>query len=314
MLCRYPYIPKEGGAFPCGRCIPCRVAARRLWTHRIMLESDCHEASSFVTLTYNPENFPSDGSLNPEHLQLWKKRLRIDYFRKTGKLLRFYCVGEYGDKTFRPHYHAIVFGYSSCLNPYRKKWLRKKKKPCDCDNCVMIHDSWGLGFTDCGDVSLASAGYVAGYINKKMTKKDDSRLEGRYPEFCQNRAKPGIGQLAVAEIADSLLNKETGEVYLDEFGDVPRIVKRDGRFYPLGRYIRGKLREKLGVADNIKEEAHGRWKTEVSELRKNYLASKEKVGSFKEYLASLDSQKAAKVENLYKRSLFKTKELDYETQ
>lgn len=40
---------------PCGKCIPCLINRKRLWKHRLILESYCHDKSAFVTLTYNDD-------------------------------------------------------------------------------------------------------------------------------------------------------------------------------------------------------------------------------------------------------------------
>lgn len=84
MLCKNPYM-KGVLAFGCGQCNPCRINRRRLWTHRIMLESLKHGDSSFVTLTY--ETLPSDGSLVPKDLQNFMKYLRMRVSPKKTPLL-----------------------------------------------------------------------------------------------------------------------------------------------------------------------------------------------------------------------------------
>lgn len=51
-------------------------------------------------------------SLNREDVRLWIKSSRIAYLREFGKPLKFSytCVGEYGPRTCRPHYHLAFFG------------------------------------------------------------------------------------------------------------------------------------------------------------------------------------------------------------
>jgi len=44
-------------------------------------------------------------SLSKKDFQLYMRRLRFD----AGKGLKYYVCGEYGTKSNRPHYHAIIF-------------------------------------------------------------------------------------------------------------------------------------------------------------------------------------------------------------
>lgn len=250
MLCRNPYV-KGPQAYPCGQCMPCRINRRRTWTHRILLETLNHSSSVFVTLTYDPENLPlSSGTitmpngsqpeplptLRPKDLQDWLKRLRkrIEPLR-----IRYYAVGEYGDETNRPHYHAALFGYPACL--YGQSTYSLRRTSC-CPSCDTIKESWGLGQIYVGELTQNSAQYIAGYVTKKMTSKDDIRLSGRYPEFGRMSLRPGIGADALHEVADVLLRLNL----VDPEGDVPSALRHGSRLLPLGRYLRRKLRVLVG--------------------------------------------------------------------
>lgn len=223
MLCKHPFI-KGDTVFPCGQCIPCRINRRRLWTHRIVLEALKHEHSVFVTLTYNPENYPSDGSVNPRTLQLFIKRLRQAI---SPRKIRFYAVGEYGDLSGRAHYHAVLFGLSL-------------------DDAQLIQNQWPLGFTQTLDLTLELAQYISGYVTKKMTKSDDPRLEGKHPEFARMSNRSGIGIGALDELEDFFYT-DNGNKLLAQTKDVPLFLKHGGKNLPLGRYLRSKLRERLNI-------------------------------------------------------------------
>lgn len=190
-----------------------------------MLESLKHASSCFVTLTYDDEHLPVDGSLCPKDVQLWLKRLRRSV---EPARLRYFLVGEYGNRTFRPHYHLALFGLG--VEP------------------ELIGESWSKGNVVVGSLTMQSAGYVAGYVTKKMTKSDDPRLCGRYPEFARMSLRPGIGADAMDDVADVFFTKE-GCDYLSDFGDVPMSLRHGSKEYPLGRYLRKKLREKLDLPE-----------------------------------------------------------------
>ena len=105
---------------PCGQCVGCRLEYSRQWAVRCCHESSLHIYNCFITLTYDPEHLPDDGSLDIKHFQKFMKRLRDKLHPLR---IRFFHCGEYGDKTRRPHYHALIFGYSF---PDRK--ILKKSK------------------------------------------------------------------------------------------------------------------------------------------------------------------------------------------
>jgi hypothetical protein len=94
---------------PCGQCLGCRLDKANDWAIRCVHEAKLHLHNCFITLTYNDDCLPADGSLHREHLQLFFKRLRryLDYHDNSK--IRFLCCGEYGDLNRRPHYHILCF-------------------------------------------------------------------------------------------------------------------------------------------------------------------------------------------------------------
>jgi len=219
-MCLKPY--RHGvQEFGCGQCMPCRINRRRLWTARMMLESLLHSHNSFVTLTYDNDHLPRDGSVVPSHLQLFLKRLRASI---SPRVIRFYGVGEYGDRTKRPHYHVVIFGLVY-INELRSAWTK--------------------GMVHVGELNKDSAGYCAGYITKSLTKKDDPRLGGRHPEFCRMSLKPGIGAGAMETMAKITTSKH-GVAAITDTADVPTGFRWAQKIWPLGRYLRRVLREESG--------------------------------------------------------------------
>lgn len=67
-----------------------------------------------------------------------------------------------------------------------------------------------------------------------MTRRDDPRLDGREPEFALPSRKPGIGRLAIAQIASRYLDLDLD---LTE-SDVPVTLRHGGKEWPLGRQAR----------------------------------------------------------------------------
>lgn len=238
MNCAKPYVNTAGMAFGCGQCMPCRSNRRRIWATRIMVEAAQYKDNAFVTCTYRPEEDP--GTLVPSDMREFMRRLRERYRYATGNKLRFFGVGEYGDQHGKPHYHYMLFNFPTCA--YRRSRYSAKIVDC-CASCDMVRDAWGKGFVYLGEVENDSAGYISGYVTKKMTSKDDPRLNGRYPEFPRMSLKPGIGAHAMFDVANTLLNYQNT---LDTMADVPGELMVGKRKLPIGRYLKKRLREYVG--------------------------------------------------------------------
>jgi hypothetical protein len=63
--------------------------------------------------------------------------------------IRFFHCGEYGDKTRRPHYHALIFGYG-----FPDKVLFKKQKSGDLFTSDILTKCWGMGHCLLGDLTF----------------------------------------------------------------------------------------------------------------------------------------------------------------
>lgn len=207
---------------------------------RLMLETRHHSFAYFITLTYSEESVPPDGLVRKSVLSAFMKRLRQ---RVYPDVVRFFGVGEYGGHSGRPHYHVLVFG--TCLDAHV---VPTKKEPeawkhCACPVCA----SWRKGGVDVGSVTQASCAYVVSYICK------DQRTHGKEEqEFALMSRRPGIGFAAVEGISEASVEQSTGLLRFG--GEAPRSLRvgEVGR-RPLGRYLVGKLREKVGVRHVVEE-------------------------------------------------------------
>lgn len=186
-----------------------------------MLEASSHVHNAFVTMTYSDEFLPAGETLVPRDLTLWQKRFRKDF----GNGIRFFSIGEYGDLSGRPHYHAAVFGA--------------------CPSVDELASTWRFGLVHVGELNPDSAGYLAGYVTKKMTRADDPRLAGRYPEFSRPSRRPGLGVAALVRIAEALTS-QYGSMKVALESDVPLAIRIGARDFPLGRFLRERLRELVG--------------------------------------------------------------------
>lgn len=171
---------------PCGQCIGCRLERSRQWAIRCVHEAQMHDDNCFITLTYDERTIPENNSLNLRHIQLFCKRLR----KKVGKF-RYFHAGEYGNSTYRPHYHMLLFGY----RPRDLRHYKTSEIGHPLYTSKLIDETWGLGKCFLGDVSFDSAAYVARYIMKKVTgEMAEGYYEGRKPEYITMSRNKGIGE------------------------------------------------------------------------------------------------------------------------
>lgn len=222
--------PAKAGAFyelqvPCGQCLGCRLEKSRQWAIRCLHEAQMHDFSSFVTLTYSDEELPADGSLNYRDYWLFMRRLRRRYPK-----VRFYMCGEYGESTFRPHYHACLFGvHFGDRVPYRDSGSGFRLYRSD-----LLDRLWEKGLCSIGDVTFESAAYVARYVTKKVTGKVASAHYERFspvtgeivnvkPEFANMSRNPGIGAPWLA--------KYGAEVFPRDFCIVNGMKVKPPRYY-----------------------------------------------------------------------------------
>ena len=297
------------GAYGCGQCLPCRFNRRRVWTHRLMLESSLYKDNCFLTLTYNDDHVPKhldSYTLKREHLRNFLKRLRKKL--EPGKI-RFFAVGEYGhggQRVWNPHYHLALFNYPSC-----RKWPQKPRggRSCECVACDFIASVWSDPVTRerRGKVSLdvlapESASYICGYVVKKLTQPDAKvrvngtyvGLDGREPEFATMSTKPGIGKDMMHEVASTAL---TYDATLGD--DVPTSLRHGQRLLPLGRYLTRHLRTMVGRAPNAPQATIDKAQEEVQALRKR--PDIVEKGGLKEAVIEAGKVKADQLEARLKR-------------
>jgi hypothetical protein len=211
---------------PCGQCIGCRLERSRQWAMRCVHEASLYENNCFITLTYDAEHLPADGSLNKKHFQDFMKRLR---WRFSESPIRYYHCGEYGTKFSRPHYHACLFNFDFLDKKYFKEVNGLKTYISD-----SLAEIWGRGFCVIGSVTFESAAYVARYIMKKVNgekafdhymrlNEDTGELNAILPEYTTMSRRPGIGS--------DWLSKYRSDVFPDDMVVVRGRAMKPPKFY-----------------------------------------------------------------------------------
>lgn len=272
---------------PCGQCVGCRLERSRQWAVRCVHEASLHAESAFLTLTYDDDHLPCDFSLDKSHFQKFMKRLRK---RFSGRKIRYFHCGEYGDETSRPHYHAILFGLD-----FSDKILWSQNHGNNLYSSALLDSIWSYGRCFIGDVTFESAAYVARYVLKKITGAAADHVlvdgcPGPYvrmdfetgelfpvkPEYVTMSTKPGLGADWIDFFRD--------DVFPDDF-----VISR-GVPVSVPRYYR--------VRDAVAHPAT----QDMLKVKRVRSASKRKGDSTPERLAVREHVKLAQISSL-KRSL-----------
>ncbi|AXH76043.1 MAG: replication initiator protein [Microviridae sp.] len=200
MKCFHPiHLQNPGGDSPrdiisvsCGKCLACLQTSRFNWTFRLSQELLNSSSAYFITLTYDEKS--NRHTLDKREIQLFIKKLRkasqasvfnelglnhttlskktkVSQIAPEGANLRYYLVGEYGTKTFRPHYHIILFNLCKSLVPEVEK-------------------IWSYGMVHIGKVTQASIHYVTKYL---VTKPDSKIVWEIEKPFALMSRRPGLG-------------------------------------------------------------------------------------------------------------------------
>lgn len=212
-------LPYEEIKLPCGQCIGCRLDRSAQWALRCMYESQFYEHNCFITLTYDDEHLPENGSLDKSHYQKFMKRLRKKYsgFKAVkGKYpIRFFQCGEYGELLKRPHFHACIFNFD-----FIDKKLLTQKGDCRLYISAALAQLWPYGYHTIGDVTFESCAYVARYITKKVLGKaadehynnklntETGEIYNVVPEYITMSRRPGIGRDFFDHFPDDLFPKD----------------------------------------------------------------------------------------------------------
>ena len=168
-------VDKEYINVPCGHCSECINAKRRDLTFRAYYEYlNCVSNggfSMFDTLTFNELSVPRFGyftffnnKLVQDFIKRLKSKLEYDGYDIKGKF-KYLIVPEYGEKTYRVHYHPLWFSCIKDLSPFDfAKYVRAAWKNVDLDKST--------GFTDYRPADQRVINSVHGimYVLKYLTK------------------------------------------------------------------------------------------------------------------------------------------------
>lgn len=261
MLCRKPYQQRRSGIvhptivkdsnyrnevtpFPCGQCLHCRINQSREWQTRLILEAKDSFDSTFLTLTYDEDHVPWNHHLEKDDLTLFLKRYR----KRLGHKIRYYAIGEYGEKKhfWRPHFHLAIFSEKRIERCYMSCENMRKRKFCTQDCIARL--AWNKGnISVTNELSNELAQYITGYIKKKATKDQRINRPNEYSTMSRGRKETGncgIGYRAIKRLGDKLKNDPRSGQRL-----IRSLNLANGQ-RPLGSYLTSILADQLGISQS----------------------------------------------------------------
>lgn len=147
--CSLSYIC-EGLPVPCGRCVECKKSLQVHWTGRCIAEMETCKNAYFLTLTMDDAHVHP---VNKRDVQLFMKRLR-KYIK-----CRYLFVGELGELSNRPHYHAIIF-----TDDQIDDLILCKRGTYPLYRSPMIESIWSDGFSTIAPAMSGNIAYTIGYL------------------------------------------------------------------------------------------------------------------------------------------------------
>lgn len=248
---------------PCGKCAFCLTNKRLEWAFRIYYEMRTQNYPGyFLTFTYDEKHVrraPSGLSLRFRDIQLYLKRLRkAKYYGK------YICVGEYGSRTFRPHYHMLLWT-DAPVDFLQANWKSSTT-------------GMPMGAVHFGNISMRSAMYCLKYIIQPKQKAVDG-FEKTRAQFSK-----GIG-----------LNYLTAEVYdyhTYDYDEPIMLASYEDKKMVLPRYYRRKIFTKYQLK---KEAEKNKWNSirEKRKLMRSLL--RQGIRDTKNYMHALRIEKARKI-------------------
>jgi hypothetical protein len=201
----------------------------------------------FITLTYDEQNIPRNpdtgfATTAKEDIQSFLREVRLScrIWDSTTKKLRYnsprwFVVSEYGPKTERPHYHAMVFNLPESWG--NQKAIAKK-----------LRGFWKKGHVKVSACNNKRIMYVAKYqITKSMLDYVSTEREAPF-KVCTKRGG-GIG--------NCLLKDASMVSYLRS--SLSTTIRRDGRNVRIPKYYM----QRIGYSVAEKVELYGKMEREM---------------------------------------------------
>lgn len=221
-------VKKETGieeiTIKCGKCPTCQREKASEWAIKLINEAKYHKKACFITLTFDNKilldrnskahkyganaSFVFNINNSKEYFKKFIKRLRKHY---KDKAITFFHVGEYGEKTKRPHHHCIIYGIN--FEEDRRE-IEKSKSGKTQYFSKTLFDLWACGRISVQDLNTSNTIYICQYSLKKFKNNIHNKKYRPIMSF-SNRSKYNVKwcRRNYEQIAKGYLEDKDGKKY-----------------------------------------------------------------------------------------------------
>lgn len=311
----------------CGKCWACRRRKAAAQALRLMLEAKYYEEKymssdyvNFITFTYDDDNLPSTsyGEVTTQcefekerFIRALKRKLSYNgYSKEQIADIKYYWVSEYGSKSWRPHYHCMLYGvnlmqplpypsykfdmynleYNGNGNPqYQSK---------------MLDTIWKKGRVTFAPFCAKLASYIANYV-VKVEDSFNFLNKHAYSYLCSEYGKDEAAK-KILEIEEpcSYKSNSLGKRYIEKYHDK---ILSDHKLYLYGR-----MYDLIGyVADVLGEDLPQEERDQISARKEREREIKDNNLRFVRGISDIDAYFKANMaegERTYKQRMRQRKE------
>lgn len=229
-------VEKEEITVKCGKCYTCKRQKAQEWAIKLINELQYHKKACFITLTFDNRILNDKESIAVKKYGakggfVLKTDYSMKYFQKFIKRLRkkyndtyisFFHVAEYGEKTKRPHHHAIIYGINFEEDRHEGAKSKTGHEQYISDT---LNKLWAAGACTVQDCNPNNIMYIAQYTLKKYKTNEDKQYRAKMT--FSNRCK--INTKFIRKYPELILKK-----YLED---------KDGKRYKIPESYKKTLKE-----------------------------------------------------------------------
>ena len=244
------YNRKVARYVPCGKCHECLRIRMDEWTWRMWIEAKHSDSCHFITLTYaNEEDMEMVDSDTGElyervliysDLKKFLQRLqkRQAYYnsklkdedtlkglKRVYKPIRYFACGEYGSKTGRPHFHAIIYNCSPKILDEICQ-IQETTEDGTVLQSISPKSIWPHGYASISQYNVRRLAYTVKYVMKSTDEKFYAHLPKNFHPKAVMSKNPVIGAAFLKE----------KKYYQDN--NKQEVLHPNGKKFPMPRYFR----------------------------------------------------------------------------